>query len=126
MKRIILFSAMLMMANAGFSQNTKALKPAENLKTENVKKEISQDKQDKYKDLNLSAEQKSKIGDLKKKFKEDKNKLEADASLTADQKAAKLKELKKQHAKDFKATLTPEQMEKYRAARENSKDKDND
>ena len=62
----------------------------------------------------------------KKKFKDDKNKLEADVSLTAEQKAAKLKEIKKQHSKDFKTILTPEQMEKYKAARANSKDKDND
>ena len=60
--------------------------------------------------------------ELNKKNKADKAKIEADATLAADQKAAKLKELKKENSKAFKAILTPEQLETYKATHTKSKD----
>ena len=121
MKKIIAIVTLVLICTNGFSQAKKELNeaaPAAN--TAPAAK--SGDHKDKYKDLNLTDDQKSKVKELSKKNKAEKAKIEADATLSADQKAAKLKDLKKENSKSFKAILTPQQLETYKATHGKSKD----
>jgi Spy/CpxP family protein refolding chaperone len=120
MKKIIAIATLVLIGANGFSQAKKELNEAPVTAAAPATK--SEDHKDKYKDLNLTEDQKSKLKELNKKNKADKAKLEADATLTADQKAAKLKDLKKEQSKSFKAILTPQQLETYKASRNKSKD----
>lgn len=118
MKKIITLAALVIIGSNSIAQAKKELNEA----PVTAAPAKSEDHKDKYKDLNLTEDQKSKIKELNKKNKADKAKLEADASITADQKAAKLKDLKKEQSKAFKAILTPQQLETYKASRNKSKD----
>ena len=120
MKKIVVIAALVLMGTNGFSQAKKELNEAPAGSTAPATK--SGERKDKYKDLNLTDDQKSKMKELNKKNKADKAKIEADATLGADQKAAKLKDLKKENAKAFKAILTPQQLETYKATHTKSKD----
>ena len=121
MKKIIAIAALAIVSSTGFAQAKKELNatPATNAAAPAAK---SEDHKDKYKDLNLTDDQKAKIKELNKQNKAEKAKVEADATMTADQKAAKLKELKKEQGKAFKAILTPQQLETYKASKSKSKD----
>jgi Spy/CpxP family protein refolding chaperone len=120
MKKIIAIATLVLIGANGFSQAKKELNEAPASSAAPAAK--SGEQKDKYKDLNLTDDQKSKMKELNKKNKADKAKIEADATLAADQKAAKLKELKKENSKAFKAILTPEQLETYKATHTKSKD----
>ncbi len=120
MKKIVVIASLVLIGTNGFSQAKKELSEAPAGTIAPPAK--SENKKDKYKDLNLTNDQKSKIKELSKKNKAEKAKIEADATLAADQKAAKLKELKKEQSKAFKAILTPQQLETYKATHSKSKD----
>ena len=120
MKKIITIATLVLIGANGFSQAKKELNEAPAGTIAPAAK--SENKKDKYKDLNLTEDQKSKVKELSKKNKAEKAKIEADATLAADQKAAKLKELKKEQSKAFKAILTPQQLETYKATHSKPKD----
>jgi Spy/CpxP family protein refolding chaperone len=120
MKKIITIAALVIIGSNSFAQTKKELNEAPVTAAAPATK--SEDPKDKYKNLNLTEDQKSKLKELNKKNKADKAKLEADATLTADQKAVKLKDLKKEQSKAFKTILTPQQLETYKASRNKSKD----
>lgn len=120
MKKIIAIVALVCIGSNSFAQAKKELNENSSATTAPATK--SEGHKDKYKDLNLTDDQKSKVKELSKKNKAEKAKIEADATLAADQKAAKLKELKKEQSKAFKAILTPQQLETYKATHGKSKD----
>ena len=120
MKKIITIATLVLIGAKGFSQAKKEMNETPVSTTAPAAK--SEDHKDKYKDLNLTEDQKSKVKELSKKNKAEKAKIEADATLAADQKAAKLKELKKEQSKAFKAILTPQQLETYKATHSKPKD----
>jgi Spy/CpxP family protein refolding chaperone len=120
MKKSIVIASLVLISASSFAQNKKELNAAPATSTAPAAK--SEDHKDKYKDLNLTDDQKSKVKELSKKNKAEKAKIEADATLAADQKAAKLKDLKKENSKAFKAILTPQQLETYKATHGKSKD----
>lgn len=120
MKKIIAIATLVLIGANSFSQTKKEMSEAPVSATAPAAK--SEEHKDKYKDLNLTDDQKSKVKELSKKNKAEKAKVEADATLAADQKAAKLKELKKENSKAFKAILTPQQLETYKATHGKSKD----
>jgi Spy/CpxP family protein refolding chaperone len=120
MKKIFAIATLVLIGANGFSQANKEMNAAPLNATTPATK--SEDHKDKYKDLNLTDDQKIKVKELSKKNKAEKAKIEADATLAADQKAAKLKELKKENSKAFKAILTPQQLATYKATHGKSKD----
>jgi len=120
MKKIIAIATLVLIGANGFSQTKKEMNEAPISATAPAAK--SEEHKDKYKDLNLTDDQKSKVKELSKKNKAEKAKIEADATLAADQKAAKLKDLKKEQSKAIKAILTPQQLETYKASHSKSKD----
>ena len=123
MKKIIAIATLVLIGANGFSQAKKEMKEAPVSATAPAALAAkSEDHKDKYKDLNLTDDQKSKVKELSKKNKAEKAKVEADATLAADQKAAKLKDLKKENSKAFKAILTPQKLETYKATHGKSKD----
>ena len=92
MKKIVAITALVLIGANGFSQAKKEMNEAPVSATAPAAK--SEEHKDKYKDLNLTEDQRSKVKELSKKNKAEKAKIEADATLAADQKAAKLKDLK--------------------------------
>jgi len=120
MKKLLVMASLVFIGAGSFAQTKKEI-PAASVGTAAPAAKAEEHK-DKYKDLNLTEDQKNKIKDLNKQHKADKAKIEADASLTAEQKATKLKDLKKEQSKSFKAILTPQQLETYKASKSKSKD----
>lgn len=124
MKRFLIITSMLILSSNIFAQSKKNITTAPT-KTDTIAAPPKMNEhKDKFKELNLTDEQKGKIKELNKRNKSEKAKIESDATLTPEQKSAKLKEIKKEQSKSFKAILTPEQLEKFKAS--NKKTKDNE
>ena len=124
MKKYVIVAILFLLGSGSFAQSKKkVIETPGSVDTAVVLSKPNEHK-DKYKELNLTDEQKGKIKELNKRNKTEKSKIEGDAALTPEQKSAKLKELKKEQSKSFKAILTTEQLEKYKAG--NKKIKDNE
>jgi Spy/CpxP family protein refolding chaperone len=72
---------------------------------------------DMMKDLNLSADQQTKMAAIRTQYKTKMEALRNDNSLTEDQKKARLMELRKAQNIEINALLTPEQREKMKSGR---------
>jgi Spy/CpxP family protein refolding chaperone len=79
------------------------------------------DKKQMMKDLDLSREQKIKFKELRQSMKEKKEAIESDDKLSGPEKEAKLKELRKEQAKNTMSILTPEQKVKMLKMRKDKK-----
>lgn len=66
-------------------------------------------------DLNLTADQKTKVKDLRESGKQQREAIQNDASLTSDQRKAKMKELAKSQNEKMNNILTPDQQAKRKA-----------
>ena len=124
MNKSIVIATLLFISANSFAQTKKSMNAAPVTADTTATPVKANEHKDKYKDLNLTDEQKGKVKELNKRNKAEKAKIEGDATLTPEQKSAKLKEIKKEQSKSFKAILTPEQIEKFKAS--NSKSKDNE
>jgi Spy/CpxP family protein refolding chaperone len=125
MNKSIVIATLLFISANSFAQTKKSMNAAAPVMADTTATPAkANEHKDKYKDLNLTDEQKGKIKELNKRNKAEKGKIENDATLTPEQKSAKLKEIKKEQSKSFKAILTPEQIEKFKAS--NNKSKDNE
>lgn len=69
-------------------------------------------------ELDLSAEQQQKVASLRSEFRPKLESLRNDNSLSAEQKRAKMQELMKQQQDQMKSILTPEQIQKIEAMRQ--------
>jgi Spy/CpxP family protein refolding chaperone len=74
-----------------------------------------------YKQLNLTADQKSKLKEYSKNSKAKHEQITNDASLTREQKTAQLKQLKQDHKKEMASVLTDEQKQKMKTLRAENK-----
>ena len=73
------------------------------------------------KELDLSREQKIKLKELRQSMKEKKEAIENDDKLSGPEKETKLKELRKEQAKNTMSILTPEQKVKMLKMRKDKK-----
>ncbi len=70
-----------------------------------------------YKQLNLTADQKSKLKEYNKSAKEQHDKIANDQSLTQEQKTTQLKQLREDRKKQMASVLTDEQKQKMKSLR---------
>jgi hypothetical protein len=73
------------------------------------------------KELNLTKEQKSKLKELKQDGKEKKDVIQNNGTLKAEEKEARLKELRKEQAKNTLDILNEEQKEQLKKMRKDKK-----
>ena len=73
------------------------------------------------KELNLTKEQQGQMKELHETMKQKKEDIRNDQTLTEAQKKAKMKELHKEQKEKINAILTPEQKEKMKEQKKNSK-----
>lgn len=66
-------------------------------------------------ELNLSADQKTKVASLNQEFKTKMNGVKSNTSLSADEKKAQMKNLAEAHRNSLKTILTPEQAGKMKS-----------
>ena len=77
-----------------------------------------QTRRERFKELDLTREQKLKLRDMMQSGKSAKEGIENNTQLSADEKKKQLRELKKAQALKIQAILTPEQREKFKASKE--------
>lgn len=79
-----------------------------------------QSRKERFKELDLTKEQKGKLKEIMQSGKAAKEAIENNAQLSEDDKKKQLRELQKTQAQNVQAILTPEQREKFKASRQNN------
>jgi periplasmic protein CpxP/Spy len=78
-----------------------------------------QTRKERFKELDLSKEQKGKLKEIMQSGKASKEAIESNTQLSEADKKKQLRELQKAQAQKIQAILTPEQREKFKASRPN-------
>ncbi len=76
-----------------------------------------QTRKERFKELDLTKEQKGKLKEIMQSGKSSKEAIESNAQLSEADKKKQLRELQKAQAQKIQAILTPEQREKFKASR---------
>lgn len=77
-------------------------------------------RKERLKELDLTKEQRGKMKEIMQAGKASKDAIENNAQLSDQDKKKQLRELQKAQALKVQAILTPEQMEKFKASRQNN------
>lgn len=117
MKKFFITGTFAMFSLIAFSQTSKV----ESTSTSETAVKDKGSRDELMTSLNLTDDQKAKFKETTKAGKDAKTAIENDNTLTADQKQAKLKELRETQNTKFKAFMTPEQFEKFQAAKKAGK-----
>jgi periplasmic protein CpxP/Spy len=112
MKKVAVLVALMfaLVANT-FAQNDAVAAPLKAEKTS--KRDRKAEKKQAKADLNLSAEQKTKMREIGQSFKGKMSAIKTDASLTQDQKKIQMAEVAKTHQAELKTVLSAEQLAKF-------------
>ena len=87
--------------------------------TGNDRKVDKQSRKERFKELDLTREQKSKLKEIMQANKAAKEAVENNAQLSDTDKKKQIKELQKEQAQKIQSILTPEQIEKFKASKPN-------
>ena len=79
-----------------------------------------QSRKERMKELDLTREQKGKMKEIMQANKAAKDAIENNTQLSEADKKKQMRELQKSMAQKIQAILTPEQMEKFKASRQNN------
>lgn len=79
-----------------------------------------QSRKERFKELNLTKEQKGKMKEIIQANKAAKEAIENNTQLSDQEKKKQLRELQKAQAQKIQAILTPEQIEKFKASKQNN------
>lgn len=79
-----------------------------------------QSRKERFRELNLTREQKGKMKEIVQANKAAKEAIENNTQLSDQDKKKQLRELQKGQAQKVQAILTPEQLEKFKASRQNN------
>jgi len=79
-----------------------------------------QSRKERFKELDLTREQKGKLKEINQSGKAAKEAIENNTSLSEDEKKKQLRSLQKAQVEKIQAILTPEQFEKFKASRQNN------
>ena len=88
--------------------------------TDEGNKGDKQSRKERMKELNLTREQKGKMKEIMQSGKAAKEAIENNTQLSDQDKKKQLRELQKGQAQKVQAILTPEQLEKLKASRQNN------
>ena len=83
-------------------------------------KQDKQSRRDRFKELNLTREQKGKIKEITQAGKAAKEAIENDIKLSDEDKKKEKRALQKVQIQKIQAILTPEQLEKFKASRQDN------
>jgi Spy/CpxP family protein refolding chaperone len=125
MKKTIAFFALLFIFSISFAQvqrkTTAVARPDSAVNDIEKRKGGGMGRKQMMKDLDLSREQKIKFKELRQSMQAKKEAIENDDKLSAPEKKTKLKELRKDQAKNTLSILTPEQKVKMLKMRKEKK-----
>lgn len=79
-----------------------------------------QSRKERFKELDLTKEQKGKLKEITQSGKAAKEAIENNAALSEDDKKKQLRNLQREQAQKIQAILTPEQRAKFKASRPNN------
>ena len=79
-----------------------------------------QTRKERFKELDLTREQKGKMKEIMQSGKAAKEAIEDNAQLSDQDKKKQMRELQKAQMQKIQAILTPEQLEKFKASRQNN------
>ena len=79
-----------------------------------------QSRKERFKELDLTKEQKGKLKEINQSGKAAKEAIENNTGLSEDEKKKQLRNLQKEQAQKIQAILTPEQLEKFKASKQNN------
>lgn len=117
-KFVLMFTMFLAFTAISIAQTTDA-QPSPTAKTKKGKGKVHSGM---AKDLNLSADQKSKMKDIRNTFKGKMQAIRSDKASTKEQKAAQMKELGVTHDAEMKGLLSADQYIKWTAAKAQMKE----
>lgn len=78
-----------------------------------------QSRKERFRELDLTKEQKGKLKEITQSGKAARENIESNTQLSEDEKKKQLRELQRSQAQKIQAILTPEQREKFKASRPN-------
>jgi protein CpxP len=76
-----------------------------------------QSRKERFRELDLTKEQKGKLKEINQSGKAAKEAIESNSQLTEEEKKKQLRNLQREQAQKIQAILTPEQREKFKASR---------
>jgi Spy/CpxP family protein refolding chaperone len=88
--------------------------------TTNDNKVDKQSRKERFKELDLTREQKGKMKEIMQANKAAKEAIENNTQLSDQEKKKQLRDLQKSQMQKIQAILTPEQIEKFKASRQNN------
>ena len=118
---IVLFTFLLTAATASAQIERKpvVIKADSSQIATNYNKADKQSRKERFRELDLTKEQKGKLKEIMQSGKASKEAIESNAQLSEADKKKQLRELQKAQAQKIQAILTPEQREKFKASRPN-------
>ncbi len=114
-----IFSLVTVSASAQIERKSVAVKPDSAQTTTNNNKADKQSRKERFKELDLTREQKGKIKEITLTNKAAKEAIENNTQLSDQDKKKQMRELQKAQMLQTQAILTPEQREKFKASKPN-------
>lgn len=114
-----ILSLVTISASAQIERKSVAVKTDSAQTTTNDNKLDKQSRKERFKELDLTREQKGKMKEITQANKAAKEAIENNTQLSDQDKKKQLRELQKAQMQKIQAILTPEQREKFRASKPN-------
>lgn len=117
----LFFSFITIAACAQIERQTVAVKKDSTRTSSNSDNKVDkQSRKERFRELDLTKEQKGKLKEIMQSGKAAKDEIENNIQLSGDDKKKQLRELKKTQAQKIQAILTPEQREKFKASKQDN------
>ena len=114
------FSLVTVSASAQIERKPVAVKTDSAQTTTNDNKVDKQSRKERFKELDLTREQKGKMKEIMQANKAAKEAIENNTQLSVQEKKKQMRELQKAQMQKIQAILTPEQREKFKASKPNN------
>lgn len=117
---VLAFSFAALTTSAQIERKSALIKTDSTQTTRNDKKADKQSRKERFRELNLTREQKGKLKDVMQANKAAKEAIENNAQLSDADKKKQIRELQKAQVQKIQAILTPEQFGQFKASRQNN------
>ena len=114
-----IFSLVTVSASAQIERKPVVVKTDSAQTTTNNNKADKQSRKDRFRELDLTREQKGKMREITQTNKSAKEAIENNTQLSDQDKKKQMRELQKAQMQKIQAILTPEQLEKFKASKPN-------